>query len=235
MKTLRFKDAVYVGDPLNAVKIFNEKEVDELILLDVTATKEKREPDYDYINQIATECFMPVAYGGGVNSIEQFKKVIVSGIEKVVINSAASKKPDFVRQAADHFGSSSVVVAIDVKKDFFGRKQVYLNANGKYAEEDIVTSVKLFEAKGAGEIFLQSVDHDGTMNGYDTSLINLVASSVSIPVIACGGAGKLSDFTHALHAGASAVAAGSKFVFIGSHKAVLINYPSPQEILELTQ
>jgi cyclase len=234
VKTVQFKDPVYVGDPLNAVKIFNEKEVDELIVLDISASADRREPDYEYIEQIATECFMPVTYGGGVHTIESFHRVISCGVEKVAVNTSAINQPELIREAADKFGSSSVVAAMDVKKDFLRGTKVYVHTQKKLLSLQPVQFAKEMEKQGAGEILLQSVDRDGMMKGYDTSLIHEVTAAVNIPVIVCGGAGVLSDFSEALKAGASAVAAGSKFVFWGKHRAVLINYLSTSEINQLT-
>lgn len=222
-----------MGDPQNAVKIFNEKEVDELIVIDISASAQNREPDYKYVEQVATECFMPVTYGGGVSTIESFGKVISAGVEKVSFNSAAISNPDLVRQAADHFGSSSVVVTIDVKKDLLGRKKVYLSSAKKLTDKEPVSYAQHLEKNGAGEILLQSVDRDGTMEGYDLELIKAVSAAVKIPVIALGGAGTLEHFSKAMQAGSSAVAAGSRFVFYGKHRAVLINYPDEKEKMSL--
>jgi len=233
VKTKQFTNPVYVGDPLNAVKIFNEKEVDELVLLDISASKNDKDPDYDYIEQIATECFMPVTYGGGVKTLEQFKRIIACGIEKVSLNTAATRSPELVTEAAAHFGNSSVVVSIDAIKDFFRGRKIFAHMKQKTLNDDPINVAKKMEVLGAGEILLQSVNRDGTMEGYDLDLINEVSHAVSIPVIACGGAGKLNDFAQAFQAGASAVAAGSKFVFFGKHRAVLINYLSHDEIEQL--
>ncbi|MFI5134417.1 MAG: AglZ/HisF2 family acetamidino modification protein [Chitinophagales bacterium] len=234
VKTKRFRDPVYVGDPLNAVKIFNEKEVDELVLLDITASKKSREPDYEYIEQIAAECFMPVTYGGGVKTLDQFQKIIACGIEKVAINSATVDCPELVSEAAAHFGSSSVVVSLDVMNDFFKGRKIFSHMKQKLTDNDPTEEAKKMESLGAGEILLQSVNRDGTMEGYDLELIKSISHNISIPLIACGGAGKLSDFTQALEAGASAVGAGSKFVFYGKHRAVLINYLSHKELEQLS-
>lgn len=233
VKTKQFADPVYVGDPLNAVKIFNEKEVDELILLDISATKNQREPQYDYIEQIATECFMPVTYGGGVTTVDHFRKLIACGIEKIAVNSAAIERPVLIEEAAARFGSSSVVVSMDVKRSLLGGRNVYSFSKKKHSLPDPVEWAKKLESFGAGEILLQSVDRDGTMKGFDLELIESVSRSVSIPVITCGGAASAEDFSKALSRGASAVAAGSLFVFYGKHRAVLINYLSHEELDQL--
>jgi cyclase len=224
---------VYIGDPLNAVKIFNEKEVDELILLDISATRENREPYYDYVEQIATECFMPVTYGGGITTVGQFKRIIACGIEKVSLNTVAIEHPELLEEAAQRFGSSSVVASIDVYKTLLKGKSIYSYSKKKLSITDPVSYSQQIEKLGAGEILLQSVDRDGMMGGYDLELIKEIANAVSIPVIVCGGAGKQEDFIAALQHGASAVAAGSRFVFWGKHRAVLINYLSRHELDQL--
>lgn len=230
-KTVKFKKPSYIGDPINAVKIFNEKEVDELIFLDISATVEKKAPPYEMIQNIASECFMPLCYGGGVRHIEAMRKIFQLGVEKVAINSAALENPELIQEAAKIFGSQSIVVAIDVKKDLLGRYQVYGQSGTKKFNHDPVAWAKRVEQLGAGEILVNSIDRDGTLSGYDLALIQRVSAAVSIPVIALGGAGNFSDFNSAIReGGASAVSAGSYFVYHGKHRAVLISYPSPKEI-----
>jgi cyclase len=234
VKTVKFKDSTYIGDPINAVKIFNEKEVDELIFLDIDATRNKKEPSFDMIQNIASECFMPFAYGGGIQFLNQIEKIIKSGAEKIIINSNAFLQKNFVREAVNQFGSSTIVVSIDVRKGFFEGYSVYIKGGTHNTGKNPVEYAKEMEAQGAGEIFLNSIDRDGVMEGYDIELIKSVAHSIRIPVIACGGAGKLDDFRSAVsQGGASAVAAGSFFVFHGKRRAVLITYPSYQEISNL--
>jgi cyclase len=230
VKTIKFKDPKYVGDPINAVKIFNEKEVDELVFLDITATVEGRGPNFTVLENIAGEAFMPLAYGGGIRSVEDAKRVFNLGFEKIVINSSAAESPDLVSLLADTFGNQSVVVSIDVRKTFFGKRQVYVRSGTKKIDRETAEFAVEMERRGAGEIFLNSIDLDGTMTGFDLDLIGDVSSRVGVPVIACGGAGKLGDFSTAIAAGASAVAAGSLFVFHGKHRAVLITYPTPEEL-----
>lgn len=230
VKTIKFKDPTYLGDPINVVKIFNEKEVDELIFLDITATIENRPPPFKYIAEIATECFMPLGYGGGVRSLEDMKKLFSLGVEKISINSYATENPTFIKAAADLFGSQSVVVAIDVKKNLMGKYEIYTRSGKKATPRDPVNFAVQMAEMGAGEILLNSIDRDGTMQGYDLSLIRQVSQAVDIPVIACGGAGNTRHLGEAVQAGASAVAAGSIFVFHGRHRAVLINFPTPQEL-----
>jgi imidazole glycerol-phosphate synthase subunit HisF len=233
VKTQKFKKPVYVGDPVNAVKIFNDKEVDELIFLDITATSQGRRPNIRYISEIATEAFMPLCYGGGLSNLEDIRSVIKAGIEKVAINSALEKDPNLISRAADVLGSSSTVASIDVKKDFWGKHRVSVRNASKNLSIPLIEFAQLMEQKGAGEIVLNNVDRDGMMEGFDLELIREVSNSVSIPVIACGGAGNVAHLKEAIQAGASAVAAGSMFVFQGKHRAVLISYPTQAELAGL--
>jgi cyclase len=231
VKTVQFKHPKYVGDPINAVKIFNEKEVDELVFLDTTATVENRRPPLKLISEIATECFMPFCYGGGIRSIEDIAELFRLGVEKVSLNSYAVENPSLISRAADMFGNQSIVVSIDVKKTLFGKYRVFTHGGRKASKHDPVEFAVRMQEAGAGELFLNSIDRDGMMQGYDIDLIRRVSEAVSIPVIACGGAGSLDDFADAVkRGGASAVSAGSLFVFQGSHRAVLITYPSRKEL-----
>jgi cyclase len=229
-KSVKFRDHKYVGDPINAVKIFNEKEVDELVILDTDATKEGRAPNIKQISEIAGEAFMPVGYGGGITSIEQAKRILFEGIEKVVFNTSAIGDPDLISEAARQFGSSSVVVSIDVKKDWLGRYKAFSKSGSVNTGMDPLQLARRMQESGAGEIFLTSIDRDGTYTGYDLALVKSIAGKLSIPVIICGGASSVEDFKPAIDSGASAVAAGSMFVFQRPHNAVLINYPSQQEL-----
>jgi len=231
VKTRRFKDPVYIGDPVNAVRIFSEKEVDELVLLDIDASRDGREPNYELISEVAGECFMPMAYGGGVRSLEQVRRLIRCGVEKVVVNSAACESTDVIRAAADVFGSQAVVGAIDVRKPVLGRWRVMARSATVDTTLALDDHVQRLVSAGAGELFINSIDRDGTMSGFDLDLIRHVSRQVNVPVIACGGAGSLEHLRQAVQdAGASAVAAGSLFVFHGRHRAVLINYPSEAEL-----
>ncbi|MFL5808107.1 MAG: AglZ/HisF2 family acetamidino modification protein [Flavisolibacter sp.] len=228
-KSVKFKKLTYVGDPINAIKIFNEKEVDELIILDIDASKEKREPNYELIRQVASECFMPLGYGGGVNSLDHIQKLLSLGVEKIVVQTAAVRNKEFIREATNRFGSSTIVVSIDYKSNLFGKNRV-TGLKGQ-----LTTSVspeefaKEMEEMGAGEIILQSIDRDGTFSGYDLDTIRKVVQSVSIPVVCLGGAGDLKDIANAIQAGVSGAAAGSIFVFQKPHRAVLISYPTGKE------
>jgi cyclase len=231
-KTIKFRDPKYIGDPLNAVKIFNDKEVDELMILDITASLENRKPNYDLLYRMAGECFMPIGYGGGVSSIEEIRKLISLGIEKVVINSNAVHL-DFIKQAADIFGSSTIVVSMDVKKNFWGKTEVYTKSGTHNTKMDALKFAMELNKAGAGELLVNSIDRDGMMQGYDLELIKKISAQIDIPLIACGGAGDLTHFKEAVNAGASAAAAGSMFVFHGTHRAVLISYPEQALIRSL--
>jgi cyclase len=234
VKTVKFRESTYIGDPINTVKIFNEKEVDEIFFLDIDATRLKKEPPYDLIQNIASECFMPFAYGGGIHSIRQIERIIKSGSEKVIINTMGFLDKDFLREAVREFGSSTIAVSIDVKKEFLKGNVVYINGGTRSTGANPVEYAKRIEGDGAGEILINSIDRDGIMEGYDIELIKNVSGTVRIPIIACGGAGKLNDFRMAvIQGGASGVAAGSFFVFHGKRRAVLITYPSYSEISDL--
>lgn len=232
VKTKNFKNPKYLGDPINAVKIFNEKEVDELIFTDIRASINDSVPNYNLVHKIASECFMPFAYGGGINSVKQVYQILRQGAEKIILNTS-SIKFDLVNKISLKSGASSVVISIDVKKKN-GKNYTCFSESGtrnlKISPIDLVKKVEKF---GAGEIFLNSIDKDGTMNGYDLDLINSVSKNTQLPVIACGGAGCVEHFKEAYDAGADAVAAGSMFVYKGPFKAVLINYPPTQELEEL--
>lgn len=234
VKTIKFKDPKYVGDPINAVKIFNDKGADELIFLDIMATAEKRKPNTKIISEIASEAFMPVGYGGGVTNLDDIREILGIGVEKVIINSYAIECPDFITEASNLVGSQSIVVSIDVKKSFWGNYSVVTDNAKNNVKIDPVTFAQKMAKAGAGELMVNSVDRDGTMAGYDLELIKNVANSVDIPVIACGGARQLEDFGYAVNkANASAVAAGSMFVFHGKHRAVLITYPGEDDLTSL--
>ena len=235
VKSVKFKDYKYVGDPINAVKIFNEKEVDELVFLDISATQEGRKPNFDLISKIAQEAFMPFGYGGGLSDMEDVKRLFALGVEKVVVNTHAVKDPAFISKIASSYGNQSAVVSIDVKKNMFGKYEVYTN-NGKVnTKKDPVSFALSMQEYGAGEILLNSIDKDGTMSGYDLDLIDKVCNKLSVPVVVSGGAGNVGDFKMALKHGASAVSAGSMFVFHGKHRAVLITYPNSEEIKDINR
>lgn len=231
VKTVRFRNPAYIGDPINAVRIFNEKEVDELIFLDITATIENRPPPFKILADIASECFMPVTYGGGVRDLETIRSLLNLGIEKVAINTHAVENPEFVRAAADKYGSSTIVVSIDARRKPFGKYEVMSRGGRKATGLDAVRLAVEMERMGAGEILLTSIDRDGAQEGYDIELIRNVAGAVGVPVIACGGAGKIEDFRAAVkEGGASACAAGSMVVYFGRNRAVLINFPERKQL-----
>ncbi|MCI3922712.1 AglZ/HisF2 family acetamidino modification protein [Paenibacillus sp. TRM 82003] len=233
VKTTKFSNPRYLGDPINAVRIFNGKGVDELCILDIGATKEGRGPDFLYLKDIASEAFMPLSYGGGVTQLSEIEKLFYIGYEKVVINTSFNTKPELIQESARIAGSQSIVVSIDVKNEIFGRK-CYVSGGTVKLKEDPVTLAKRAEELGAGEILLNSITFDGTMKGYDIELVKGVCDAVSIPVIACGGAKDITDFKKVLaEGGAHAAAAGSLYVFYGSQKAVLITAPDEKELINI--
>lgn len=226
VKTQKFKDPRYIGDPINSVRIFNEKEVDELAFIDITATRNGRGPDFEMIEQIAGEAFMPMAYGGGVTRLDEVSRILSLGFEKVVFNTAAFDHPNLIEETARVYGSQAAVVCVDAKRPLFGGHELYTHSGTKKRPINLTDHVKRVEALGAGEIIINSIDKDGTMTGYDVSLVKAVSGVCSVPVIALGGAGSIEDFEIVVRdGGASAVAAGSLFVYKGVHRAVLINYP----------
>jgi len=228
-----FKNHKYVGDPVNAVKIYNDKEVDELIFLDITATKDGRSPDFELLEDIASQAFMPFGYGGGIKSTKDIEKIFKIGIEKVVLNTAAVDNLDLVKESSRVAGSQSIVVSIDIKKTLFGKYRVYSHSGQIDTKLDPVEFALRAEEAGAGELMICSIDREGRGQGYNLDLIGQVANAVGIPVIASGGAGSLTDFKNAVAQGASAVAAGDMFIFHGKHKAVLITYPEYKELEKL--
>jgi cyclase len=230
VKTTRFKDPKYVGDPINAIKIFNDKEVDELVLLDITASREGRGPSFSVIEEVASECFMPLAYGGGIHSVDDARRILQLGVEKVIFNTAGWRTPAVLTEASREFGAQAVVASIDVRRKLFGRYEVAVLGGSQSTGIDPVEYARRMEQAGAGEIFLTSIDREGTMDGYDLDLVRKVSSAVGVPVICNGGAGSLAHFTAAVGAGADAVAAGAMFVFHGPHRAVLITYPTHAEL-----
>jgi imidazole glycerol-phosphate synthase subunit HisF len=231
VKGIQFKDYKYVGDPMNAVKIFSTKEVDELLFLDIFATTENRAISVDLIRKIADEAYMPFGVGGGIRTVGEIKSLLAAGAEKISLNTAAVENPGLIEEAAGFSGSQSVVVSIDVSKNWKGNYQVFTHSGNKPTGLHPLDWAIKAEKHGAGEILLNSINRDGTGKGYDLDLITEVSKAVTIPVIACGGAGKMQDLADAIHvAGASAVAAGSFFVFYGTKRAVLINFPPDGEL-----
>lgn len=230
VKTRKFKDAVYVGDPVNAVRIFSDKEADEIVILDIDASREGREPNYELIAEMAGEAFMPVAYGGGVRSLEQIRRLIRSGVEKVVINTLATESTDTIRAAVEVFGSQAIVGAVDVRRKLFGGYAVMAKSATVETKLNLQQHIQSLVQAGVGELLINDVERDGAMTGYDLALVRSVAQA-PVPVVVCGGAGSIEHLRQAVHeGGASAVAAGSMFVFHGKHRAVLINYPKAVEL-----
>jgi imidazole glycerol-phosphate synthase subunit HisF len=232
VKTIQFGDPKYIGDPMNAVKIFNDFEVDELVFLDMDASKDNRTIDLEFVKKVGQEAFMPFAVGGGIRSIDQIRSAFNAGAEKVIINTAAIENSEFVREASEIFGSQSIIVSIDVKKNG-GNYEVCTHGGSKVTEFDPVYIARKMQESGAGEILINSIDEDGRMEGYDLTLIKRVSEAVSIPVVAIGGAGSLEDFSKAVGAGASAISSGSMFIYSGKNRGILINYPDKEELEEI--
>jgi len=234
IKTVRFKKPTYVGDPVNNVRLFSEQGADELILLDVAAGPAGRPPATETLRALASEAFMPVAYGGGIRRLEDAQAVFELGIEKVVLGAAAVERPGVIDEIARRFGSQSVVVCIDVARTRFGAARVVTHRATRRHSVSPGELARQVVDRGAGEVLVQSVENDGMMSGYDLETVREVASAVSVPVIACGGAGSLADLKEAVtSSGATAVAAGSLFTFHGRHRAVLINYPGEDTLEDL--
>lgn len=233
VKTVGFKNPQYVGDPVNAVKIFNEKEVDELILLDIDASKQQQAPDFELIADIVSEAFMPIAYGGGVKTLEQAKRIVNCGVEKIIINSAALEQLSLIRELSNCLGASSTVVAIDVKKDIFGTYRVFNPRTRKYAKMALKTYLADVVTTGAGEIMVNDISREGSYKGLNLDLIKVVSPISSVPLIISGGAGSIEHLADASMLGVSAVAVGSMFIYMGKHRAVMINYPSPACLKEV--
>lgn len=226
VKSKKFKDFRYIGDPINAVKIFNDLKADELTFLDIDATSEGRLVSLELIKNIGEEANMPFAVGGGIKTIENIRQIIVAGAEKVIVGSKASENPEFIKQAAEEFGSSTISVCIDVNKRMFGTEQVCIRNGSKFTGQSPVEFAKLMEQMGAGEVIIQSVENDGMMLGYNVDLIKKISEAVTIPVVALGGAGYMNHLREVYFNGyANGLAAGSFFVFQGSKKGVLISYP----------
>lgn len=231
VKTVRFKKPIYVGAPVNIIRIFNELEVDELVLLDIGATPSNAPIQLDVIESLANECFMPLTYGGGIRTVDDVSRVFGLGVEKCVINTQSFGDSNLIGEVAKRFGSQSIVVAIDVKMTMFGSYRVCSRSGTVKHKQDPVTWAKQVEENGAGEILLTAIDREGTFGGYDVDLIRAVSESVSIPVIANGGASCIDDFRQAVFTGkASAVAAGSMVVYQGKNRAVLTNFPTRKEL-----
>lgn len=230
IKTIQFGERTYLGDPVNAVKIFNRKGIDELSILDIGATRNNREPDFELLKDIASEAFMPLSYGGGIKIVEQIHDLLAIGYEKVVINTGFVENPELVKRASEMFGAQSIVASIDAKK-INGKYKCFISDGMEPVDVGPVELAKRAEELGAGEVIINSIDHDGMMTGYDLELVRSVVDSVKVPVIAIGGAGRISDLKTVLVDGhAHAAAGGSMFVYYGRLKAVLITAPSEAEL-----
>ena len=231
VKSVQFKNYRYIGDPINAVRIFNDLEADELVFLDITASRTKRLISLDVIKAVGEEAQMPFCVGGGITTLEDIKAVIAAGAERVILNTSAGSDPDFVRVAADEFGSSTIVVCIDVKRTLFGVERAWILSGSRATRFSPLDFAKLMEDKGAGELIVQSIEKDGTMEGYDLNLIRSISQAVSIPVVALGGAGRIQDLVDGYRYGlANGLAAGSLFVYQDKRKGVLINYPEKRDV-----
>lgn len=233
VKTVKFKNERYIGDPINAVRIFNDLEADELVFLDITATNENRTIDVELVKKIGDEAYMPFAVGGGIKTVNQALHLIAAGAEKVIINSAFYEKPTLVSELAAEAGSQSVVVSLDIRKKWIEGYCLYSKSGTKKSELKLYDALKKAEQLGAGEILINCIDRDGTMTGYDLKLIKIVCESVNIPVIACGGVGSYTHLREAYEHGAHALAAGSLFIYHGQRNAVLINYPTKKELKQI--
>jgi cyclase len=232
-KGIKFKNHVYVGDPINTVKIFNDKQVDELIILDIEASKKNTPPDVNYIQSIISEAFMPVGYGGGISDVETATRLFQCGVEKIILNTAAFRNPLLVQELAKKFGSQSVVISLDIKKNIFGKSVCTILSGTKTVSGSPLEWALKFQEFGAGEIILNNVDNDGSMEGYDLKQLKLFGEKLKIPVVACGGAGNAAHLKDALRSGAHGCAAGSMFVFQGKLRGVLISYLSQSELKDL--
>jgi cyclase len=234
VKTVEFKKPRYIGDPINTVRIFNLKAVDELCLIDIRKTVENKEPDFDFLKDIASEAFVPLSYGGGVSKIEHIQKLFRLGFEKVIINSAFINNFEFISEAVKIAGSQSIVAAIDVKSDNFGREYCYFHSLNKKVKISPIDLAKLYESHGVGEIIITSINHEGKLSGYNIKLAQKVAESLSIPVVINGGASSIKDLVLAINeTNVHGVSASSMFVYYGKHKAILISYPTLTELDEL--
>lgn len=227
VKTINFKNPKYIGDPVNSVRIFNNKDVDEMCILDITATTEQREPDIDFLQEIAGEAFMPLGYGGGIKTVEQAKNIFRIGYEKIILNSLLFDNPEEVKKIVDVAGSQSVVASIDYRKELLGKERVITHGGQVKTKNTVAEVIKYVESLGVGEILLTSIEHEGRMAGYDLRVMENLKADV--PIILNGGAGKIEDIKAAFDAGADAVAGSSFFVYYGENRAVLINTPSEEE------
>lgn len=234
VKSVRFKNYKYIGDPINAVRIFNDHNADELVFLDINASAEKRCISFDFVKKVGEEASMPFSVGGGISTLEDIRKILDSGAEKVILCTAALKKPGFVKEAALAFGSSTIVVCLDVKNNLWGKPCIWDNSSHAYHKQTPLEFALKMENCGAGEIIIQSVDRDGTMLGYDMAITMGISGALNIPVVALGGAGSLEDLKNGfIESGLCGLAAGSLFVYQNRRRGVLINYPEKMELQDI--
>lgn len=233
VKTTRFDKPVYVGDPINAIRIFNEKEVDELALLDITATRDGKGPNFQLVREIASQCFMPLSYGGGIRGVEDAKILFSLGVEKVIVRSLAMMSLGPLLDIANFAGSSSLALSLDIKRSRLGKPRIFCPGTPLHGSTDWPLIIRQALDSGVGEVVLNSVDRDGTMSGVDVDLVREAAATCSVPLVAVGGVGSMLDIKSAVEAGADAVGAGSFFVFHGPRRAVLISYPDYDALTEL--
>lgn len=231
VKTIKFKKFNYIGDPINSVRIFNELEVDELIFLDITVSKEKKKPNLKLLSEISNECFMPLSYGGGIDSLDKAKEIFDIGFEKISINTSSLIKPELITQISKHYGSQAIIVSMDIKKNMFGKPTVRMLGGKKDTGKNPIEWAKEIEDRGAGEILITSIDNEGTWNGFDINNIKQITENVSIPVIAHGGGGTIEDIAEVINkSNASAVALGSMIVFQKKDMGVLLNFPDKKKL-----
>ena len=233
IKTIGFKKPNYIGDPINTMKLFNDLEVDEIVVLDIGKSKTGDTPDIEALSEMATECFIPLCYGGGIRSMDTMSEVFRAGIEKVCLNSAVLDDSSILKKAVERFGSQSVVLSVDIKKNLLGKYKIYDHRSQKTTSHDIDDYFTLANAIPVGEVFVNSVDQDGKMGGFDLNLIKMISEITNVPLITCGGAGELPDVHSAIQTGADAVAAGSLFIYQNKERGVLVNYPSQEKLDEL--
>lgn len=233
VKTIKFTNERYLGDPLNAVSIFNEKKADEIFIIDINQNNKILNPDFDFISQLSSECFMPFGYGGKIHSLEVAKKIFDLGVEKVVIQSAAFKNPKIISDIASIYGSQSVVLSLDIKKNFFGKNFIYSKKLKINKNTELENYIKKFIELGVGEVLINSVDLESTFKGLDINILSQVKKYCKVPLLINGGLKDLHDANHAFKNGADGVVGGSFFVYYGKHKAILISYPNENEIHNL--
>jgi len=229
-KGVKFKNHQYVGDPINTIKIFNDKEVDEIVIFDIEASKKNKEIDFEYLKEVVSEAFMPLGYGGGIKSVEDARKLFSIGIEKVILNTNAILNFDLIKELVDIFGSQSVVFCLDVKKNIFGKRNIFIKSGTQKVKFSTIEIALKMQELGVGEIILNNIDRDGTFEGYDLDLIKEVSAKLDIPLIVSGGARNLNDFKLAKEAGAHSCAAGSMFIYHMPHRAVVISYSKYEDI-----